>query len=272
MVSDGPGSVPQDGTSERPQGGECPLAVSSRRRALDRLRAAVEPGGHVPILITGEPGAGKTWLSEQLARSCHPQWRSCRVDLTRAMNALDFLQLIGHSLGMPAGEGLGAARHGCNRSFTTTNGRRPALAADRRRSPSRLPRCLGRDPGQWSINRVGPGGFAALVVLGDTDWSCCSARGDFGGFALLPGVHLHLPPLDLDEARSYWHFTGQAHDRGRVGLEDLHRDARGNPAGCFASPRRGRVIWRPRPIRVNHSARRQDLFRPSPRGTTAQLT
>ena len=49
--------------SERSQA-DSPLAVSSRRRALDRLRAAVnEDQAAHPILITGEPGAGKTWLA-----------------------------------------------------------------------------------------------------------------------------------------------------------------------------------------------------------------
>ena len=122
---------PRTETSERPRG-DSPLAVSSRRRALDRLQAAVEGGQASPILITGEPGAGKTWLADQLAGLLPSSWMSARIDLTRAMTALDFLQLIGHSLGVPLQTASGPRGHGCDAMLADDDVDGTALAAGRR--------------------------------------------------------------------------------------------------------------------------------------------
>ena len=45
--------------------------------------------------------------------------------------------------------------------------------------------------------------------------------------------HLHLPPLDLDEARELLEFAGQDHIAADRALEELHRDARGNASGLL---------------------------------------
>ena len=71
------------------------LAVSSRRRALDCLRTAIEAEPPQPVLITGEPGAGKTWLIDQLCHFLPSTWRSARVDLTRATTPSTFFTCSG---------------------------------------------------------------------------------------------------------------------------------------------------------------------------------
>jgi type II secretory pathway predicted ATPase ExeA len=233
---------PRTESSDRPRGAS-PLAVSSRRRALDRLQAAVEGGQARPILITGEPGAGKTWLMHQLACLLPSCWRQARVDLTRTMTALDFLQLIGHSLGVPLADGLGAARARVLSILhdDEIDGRRWLLVVDEahRGAP------VVWDEFQALVNQSGrPGGFAALVLLGDTELVRALATRGFAGFASRLHVHLHLPPLDLDEARELLALTGQDHIvAGRV-LEELHRDARGNPGGLLRLAQRRPAPWR----------------------------
>ena len=54
------------GTRRSPLDGDG-RAVSSRRRALDRLRRPFRAGLCGPVLITGEPGAGKSWLVRRFA-------------------------------------------------------------------------------------------------------------------------------------------------------------------------------------------------------------
>ena len=89
-----------------------------------------------------------------------------------------------------------------------------------------------------SINRVGRAGSRPSLFWAIRSWFAHLATRDFGGFAPDVGAHLHLPPLDLDEARELLAFTGHDHDQADRVLEELHRDARGNPSGLLRLARR----------------------------------
>jgi hypothetical protein len=218
--------------SRQPPGDESVLAVASRRGALDRLRAAVEAGPASPILITGEPGAGKTWLTRQLSYVLPPRWLSVCVDLTRATDALAFVQWIGHSLGIRFSESLGSARTRLHAFLQdeAVDGRRWLLIVDEshRAAP------VVWDEIKAMVNQSGrPGGFAAIVILADTELVRAFGTRDFRGFLPHLGAHLHLAPLDLDEARELLGFIGYEFDQDDRELEELHRDARGNPRGLL---------------------------------------
>ena len=242
------------------------FAVASRRRALDRLWTAVNGGqpGHL-LLITGEPGAGKTWLASQLARLVAPAWMTASVDVTGAMTALDFLQLIDHSLGIPLADGIGAARArlGSLLHDNDVDGRRWLLVVDdaHRGSP------LVWDEIRTMVNQSGKrGGFAAVVVLGDTELTRSMATQGFRGLASTVRLHLHLPPLDLDEARDLLKLARRdliAMDRE---IEELHRDARGNAAALLrlAPARRHPILEAPHGRTGRGSRRARGPARPSP--------
>ena len=88
-----------------------PYVASSRRRVLERLISIIHQGVPRPVLLTGEPGAGKTWLTHRLLPLMTPQWRVVHVGVAGAMDGIEFLRLVGHSLGMAMPDRLG--RPGC---------------------------------------------------------------------------------------------------------------------------------------------------------------
>jgi hypothetical protein len=178
--------------------------------------------------MTGEPGAGKTWLTHQLSCILPSNVVSVSVDVTRAMGALDFLQLIGHALGIPFSDSLGVARSRLNAALSddAVDGKRWLLVVDEAHRAG----SLIWDEIKAMVNHAGgAGGFDAIVILGDTPLVRALAGRDFRGFASSLRVHVHLPPLDLDEARELLVEVGHDVDSLSNILEELHRDARGNP-------------------------------------------
>ena len=85
------------------------MAVHSRRRALERLWAAFRGGLCSPVLITGEPGAGKSWLVRRFAEGLPAGWGTAEVEMTSALDGLETLRLVGDHLGLEMPDRLGAA-------------------------------------------------------------------------------------------------------------------------------------------------------------------
>ena len=74
--------------------------LPSRRQALHSLHSAVLAKGNGPVLLTGEPGTGKSWLYRRLVDELAPSWRLITVGMSEALDTLEFLRLIGHGLGV----------------------------------------------------------------------------------------------------------------------------------------------------------------------------
>ena len=232
MVSDGARSGPAEReTSRQPRADDSPLAVSSRRRALDRLRAAVEAGRPSPVLITGEPGAGKTWLARPASLAMLRAVAVDRdVDLTTAMNALDFLRLDRPCPGpAPVRPPRDGPHRGCRRSCTTT----PSTAGAgcwSSTKPIAARRSSGTRSRPSSINSAGRVGSRPWSFWARPSWLVEL------GHARLRRLGLELrdspPPPAARSRRS----TRAARIPRRCRrsptsamLEELHRDARGNP-------------------------------------------
>ena len=142
--------------------------VSSRRRALERLRDAVGGGKTGPVLITGEPGSGKTWLARRLVEDLPWGWRALTVAVSSAWDARELLQAIGHGLGWTMPNRHAAARRAIAAALQDEahDGRGWLLILDDAQRSS---------PAVWEeihalTNQLGrPGGFAMLILLGATE-------------------------------------------------------------------------------------------------------
>jgi general secretion pathway protein A len=207
--------------------------IASRRHAVETLRSAVLFGRPGPILITGAPGAGKTALALRFAAEDQARWRIASVDLAAEMNAIEFLRLIGHALGVRPTNRLGKARIRLQDALANqaADGRRLLLIVDqahRGRSPV-------WDEVQAIANHLGrPRGFAALFIVGETDLARTLAwRRSSIALASQVRTHIHLGPLDLDDARDLLDSTDVADVTDQWMLEELHRQSRGNLASLL---------------------------------------
>lgn len=202
--------------------------VASRLAALTALAATMESGRTGPALLTGESGAGKTWLRRRLVETLPSGSEATVVEAAPAIDAVDFLTLVAAKLGVvplpdrPAG--LRLAIETALEVGSLDGRRRLLVVEDAHHASTEV----------WAevetlCDRLGePGGFDAALIVGRTDLARRMACSPLRSLATRLSRHLHLPPLDMEEAARL--LPGIAPGE----LELLHRDAAGNPRRLLA--------------------------------------
>jgi type II secretory pathway predicted ATPase ExeA len=214
------------------------LPVSSRRDALERLRKSIDHDETEMALLTGEPGTGKTWLWRRLVQELPTNWRWLSMDMSEALDALDFLRLIGHGLGINAADRLGAARLDLARALQddSSDGRSWLLVIENAQS---TPAQVWNEIQAMVHAMEASAGFAAVILVGPTKLTRLLATRSLSSLATRIRTHVHLLSLDLDESLELVQARGGLESLDRALLEELHRDARGNPRLLLQLLRKG---------------------------------
>ncbi len=201
-------------------------ALPSRAAAIESTRAALdgEPG---PILLTGEAGAGKTWLVNRLAADRVVARRWLAVDLAPTTDPADFYCALGHGLGLYADEG---ARRplGDFLAEQAVEGRDWVLVVDEAHNAS----ADVLEELRLLSNRLGrPDGFAGLILAAQTRLARRLDTASLAGLAARISARVHLRPIDADEAADLLTLLRFREGRSwsRAEVDDLHREAGGNP-------------------------------------------
>ena len=236
-----------DAIAKRNQAGD--LIVSSRRHAFETLRNEVAIDGSGPVLLTGEPGTGKTWLWHRLVRELPPRWRWVSVEMSEAMDSRDFFGLIGHGLGISTGDRMAAARLIVVQALAeeAAEGRSWLLVIENAQNT----------PGEvWSeIEALAhvmeeSAGFGSLILVGTTDLTRLLAVRSRRAIASRLATHVHLLPLDLEESRelaaSAWgtHVRTEPPSKSCTAMQAATRA--GSSSSCEDGPRPGRQQRRDR--------------------------
>jgi AAA domain len=202
--------------------------VATRRRASERLSDVLENGPPGPVLITGEPGAGKSWLADRLVADLDPARFPLRMRPTSAVEPLEFLSLIATELGIPTASSMTLPRWQIGQTLEddAADGRHWIIVID---EPQRASAQVWEEI-QALIDRLGrPGGFSGMIVTAATEFVGMLKTRPLGAFATSLAAHVHLMPLDHDETHELLAPYFQASPSDGPFLEDLHREARGNP-------------------------------------------
>lgn len=203
------------------------FVLPSRAAVLASLRAALE-AQEGPALVTGEAGVGKTWLWRRLRADRPASWHWVDVDLSPTDDPADFYRAIGHALGQIGAGGTSPSRLDLADSLVQAHveGRRWVLVVDEAHNLS----AGVLEEIRLQSNRLGrPGGFAGLVLVGQTPLVRRLATRSLAALEARLSARAHLRTLDIEEARVLLGHLERGTSGDEEEFERLHRDAGGSP-------------------------------------------
>jgi type II secretory pathway predicted ATPase ExeA len=205
--------------------------LPTRAEAIDRLRRAAEGFGG-PILLTGEPGSGKTWLVDRWTQNGSTISEWAKVDLSPGMAISTFYQAIARELKLKRSTDWGdlRARIADRLRESTDEGRSIGLVVDEAQLVSED---LAEEI-RILTNRSGKDdGFAAVLILGQTALARRVRQASFASLYERLVDRVKLGAVDFDEARMFLAYSFPEYDWRRDEIDALHRESGGNPRRLF---------------------------------------
>lgn len=202
--------------------------LPSRAEALSGIAAALD-ACRGPVLLTGEPGVGKTWVCRRLRDAMPASWRWAAVDLSPAMVEREFLRLVLHSLGLDRPGGTAKLRPAIADILAdaSVNGERWGLIVDEAQNGSvgvlEELRVLGNHLGER-------GAFAGMVMVGQSALARRLMTRPLAGLEARISARFHLRPLDVEELRTWLARLDPRQSWDSALVERVHRQTAGNPA------------------------------------------
>ena len=215
--------------------------LPSRLQARSALEAVLQEEDG-PALLTGDAGVGKTWLHRQFRSTFAESYRWLEVDLTAAVEPMEFQRLILQGFGYDESAGLAEAR-GLIADLlvdASASSERWVLVIEEAHnaSPAILEetRILG--------NRLGSSdGFAGILLVGQNSLIRRLTTKPNRPIASRLAARVHLRPLTLDEFEEWVRGIDAEPAISSKDIEQFHRAVSGNPRRYLVETRQA---WKPR--------------------------
>lgn len=240
------GAVSRFDERQERDGAAVEFVLPSRAAAIDALRGGLEAQAG-PVLLTGDPGVGKSWVCRLLREQLPCGWRWGVVDLTPSLGPAGLYRLIlrGFGLGASATADPAAGRADLEDAMlgAATDGVRWVLVVEEAHN--------GTDEVLEEVrvlsNRLGQSGaLAGVVLVGHNTLALRLRRRPLVSLGLRVAIRAHLGPFDFDELHATLVHLDPARPLVMREIERLHRDVGGNPLLAFRRARTAEVApWAP---------------------------
>jgi AAA domain len=196
------------------------FVLPSRDRAIERVRTALESGSGI-IVLTGEPGVGKSWLIDRLIDRLPGTLRLVGLDVSPRWDFGAITQNLQASIGQDRSVSL-------NQSLLELSqaGERVVLVADEAHNASDA---VLEEIRLLSNGLKRPAGLAGLILCGHPSLVRRLSGPAHRPFQSRVGCHVHLRGLDFFEALDWLRATQPSRKLSVVEGEELHQAAMGNP-------------------------------------------
>jgi type II secretory pathway predicted ATPase ExeA len=221
------------------------VVLPSRAEAIARLKRAIIAGDG-PVLLTGEPGVGKSWVAVRVVENAPFGWRWASVALTPAIGAIELDRLILHAIGIPVEPGIAANRKALQDALreSAEESVRWGLLVEEAHN--------GSDPVLEELRVLGTrigrlGAFGAILLIGQT---ALIRRLETRPLAALDArilTRVAIGRLDVDELHTFLTSIDPARVWEPAEVERFYRASEGNPrralrfARCLAETPRPRA-------------------------------
>lgn len=196
------------------------LVLPSRLRLINRVIDSLLGAAGI-VVVTGEPGVGKTWLASRISGRLPTGWSSIRLDLSPATTPSILLRDLAEAIGA-GGPGAVADRL-CE---AAGEGRCFLLIADEAQNADEAVieqlRLLSNNLGR-------PDGLAGMLLIGQSPLIRRLAGPKHRAVQSRVSMHGHLRALDYLEAGAWVAQLASGWRPEAAELDGLHRETLGNP-------------------------------------------